>query len=284
MQSNRITSHSQQPFYLRRVFRLEKLPDLAELSVCGMGQYNAFLNGGRVGDGYLEPAWTDYDKLILYRRFDVTGLLREGKNALALEVGNGWYIWDQSFGYSFHFPPFMPPNPNPYHVYGESLVACFELTLRYADGTEERIGSDDECRTVLHGVKHTNVYGSEWIEGAALKRGCSLPDFDDSDWEGAFAARPEEMPKGRLEEAKLPPVERERSLFQPGGNDCDQLFGDEADIALFRITRLIPIVGFSDHGQLFIGRIGHNRTGFVDRRPTKVDSSGCAGRANQHSK
>ena len=206
MQSNWITSHSRQPFYLRRVFRLEKLPVLAELSVCGLGQYNAFLNGSRVGDGYLEPTWTDYDKLILYRRFDVTGLLRKGKNALALEVGNGWYIWDQSFGYSFHFPPFMPPNPNPYHVYGESLVACFELTLRYADGTEERIGSDGECRTVSHGVKHTNVYGSEWIAGTALKCGCSLPDFDDSDWEGAFAAKPEEVPKGRLEEAKLPPV------------------------------------------------------------------------------
>lgn len=206
MQANWITSHSRQPFYLRRAFILEKTPVSAELSVCGLGQYNAFLNGSRVGDGYLEPAWTDYDKLVLYRRFDVRGLLHEGKNALTLEVGNGWYIWDQSFGYSFHFPPFMPPNPNPYHEYGASLVACFELSLRYADGTEERIASDTDCRTAPHGVRHTNVYGSEWIEGAALKGGCSLPDYDDSDWESASAARPDETPKGRLEEAKLPPV------------------------------------------------------------------------------
>ena len=107
MQANWVTSHSKQPFYLRRAFSLERLPASAELSVCGLGQYNAFLNGGRVGNVYLEPAWTDYDKLVLYRRFDVTGLLREGKNALALEVGNGWYIWDQEYGYSFHFPPFL---------------------------------------------------------------------------------------------------------------------------------------------------------------------------------
>ena len=206
MQANWITSHSRQPFYLRRAFTLEKPPVSAELSVCGLGQYNAFLNGSRVGDGYLEPAWTDYDKLVLYRRFEVSGLLREGKNALALEVGNGWYIWDQSFGYSFHFPPFMPPNPNPYHPYGENLVACFELKLRYADGTEERICSDADCRTAPHAVKHSNVYGSEWIEGAALKNGCSHPDYDDSDWEAASAAKPDEIPKGRLEEAELPPV------------------------------------------------------------------------------
>ena len=206
MKASWVTDRTNRPFYLRRVFALREKPVSAELSVCGLGQYNAFLNGSRVGDGYLEPAWTDYDKLVLYRRFDVTGLLREGKNALALEVGNGWYIWDQEYGYSFHFPPFMPPNPNPYHEYGASLVACFELTLRYADGTVERIGSDGECRTAPHGVKHTNVYGSEWIEGAALKGGCSLPDYDDSDWESASAARPDEAPKGRLEEAKLPPV------------------------------------------------------------------------------
>ena len=206
MHANWITNHTRRPFYLRRAFTLAKTPVSAELLACGLGQYNAFLNGERVGAGYLEPAWTDYNKLILYRRYDVTRLLRTGRNALAIEVGNGWYIWDQSFGYSFHFPPFMPPNPNPYQAYGESLVACFELTLRYADGTEERIISDEACKTAPHGVKHTNVYGSEQIVGAALKPGCSLPDFDDSDWEAAFAARPDETPKGRPEEAMLPPI------------------------------------------------------------------------------
>lgn len=206
MDANWITNHSKQPFYLRRAFTLKEKPVDAELCACGLGQYNAFLNGDRVGEAYLEPAWTDYDKLVLYRRYDVTELVRVGQNALVFEVGNGWYIWDQSFGYSFHFPPFMPPNPNPYREYGKSLVACFTLRLRYADGSEELICSDENCRTAPHGVNHTNVYGSEWIIGAELKPDCCLPDFDDSGWEAAALAGEDEAPKGRLDEAKLPPV------------------------------------------------------------------------------
>ena len=201
-----VTNRTNKPFYLRRRFTLREKPVSAELLACALGQYNAFLNGARVGDAFLEPAWTDYDRLALYRSYDVTDLLPAGDNALALEVGNGWYIWDRSFGYSFHFPPFMPPNPNPYHAYGESLVASFELCIRYADGTEETICSDENCRTRSHGVRHTNVYGSEWIEGAELQHGCSLPGFDDSAWENALPATAGEIPKGALDEAQLPPV------------------------------------------------------------------------------
>lgn len=206
MEARWVTNHTKQPFYLRRAFILKENPVSAELTACGLGQYNAFLNGKRVGEAYLEPAWTDYDRLVLYRRYDVTALLRAGKNALALELGNGWYLWDQSFGYSFHFPPFMPPNPNPYHEYGKSLVARFTLRLRYADGSEERINSDEACKTAPHGVRHTNVYGSERIVGSALKPDCSLPAYDDSAWESACFAGEDEAPRGRLAEAKLPPV------------------------------------------------------------------------------
>lgn len=201
-----VTNRTKRPFYLRRSFALREAPANAELLACGLGQYNAFLNGARVGDAFLEPAWTDYHKLVLYRRYDVTALLREGANALVLEVGNGWYNWDQSFGYSFRFPPLMPPNPNPYRPYGESLVASFALHVRYPDGAEETIVSDGRCKTHPHGVKHSNVYGSEWIEGSALQSGCSEPDYDDSAWEQALPASADETPKGVLEEAALPPV------------------------------------------------------------------------------
>ena len=108
-----VTAHSQTPFILRRRFTLSQTPRSACLKACGLGQFNAFLNGSRVGDSFLDPAWTDYNKLVLYVSFDVTARLRAGENALVLEVGNGWYLWDTSLGYSFHFPPFMPPNPIP---------------------------------------------------------------------------------------------------------------------------------------------------------------------------
>ncbi|MBR3561964.1 MAG: family 78 glycoside hydrolase catalytic domain [Oscillospiraceae bacterium] len=201
-----ITNQTKAPFYLRREFAVEKPFRSATLRICALGQFNAYLNGKRAGDHVLDPAWTDYNKLVQFVTFDVTELLSPGANALGIEVGNGWYIWDDSFGYGFHFPPFMPPNPNPYKPYGESLVAAFELDIEYADGSSVTVASDENCKTAPHAVQHTNVYGSELIDGARAQRGFSAAGFDDSAWTMAFRATAEEAPRGALSEAKQPPV------------------------------------------------------------------------------
>ena len=191
-----ITNRTKAPFYLRREFTIEKPIGSAVLRVCGLGQFNAYLNGKRVGDHALDPAWTDYNKLAQYVTYDVTELLDSGANALGIEVGNGWYIWDDTFGYGFHFPPFMPPNPNPYRPFGESLVAVFELDIDYADGSSETIVSDEACRTASHAVQHTTVYGSELIDGAKAQTGWTLAGYDDAAWENAFRATENEAPRG----------------------------------------------------------------------------------------
>ena len=104
-----ITSGSKTPCYLRKSFRLERPVAGASARVSGLGQFNFYLNGERVGDSVLDPGWTDYNKLVQFAEYDVTAYLRPGDNALGLELGNGWYIWDDSFGYGFRFPAFMPP-------------------------------------------------------------------------------------------------------------------------------------------------------------------------------
>ena len=205
LENNWVTAGTDRPFYLRKTFELKGRPASAALDVTGMGQFNAWINGKKVGDHYLDPAWTDYSKEVQFVTFDVTDMLTCGQNAIALEIGNGWYIWDTEYGYSFHFPPFMPPNPNPYKQYGESLVGAFELTVTYEDGTCDVICSDGDCKTAEHGVKHTNVYGSELIDGRDLKRGCSRADYDDSEWDSAELAA-DDIPAGRLAPAVMPPV------------------------------------------------------------------------------
>lgn len=204
--NNWITNGSNRPFYIRKKFSLKEKPASAELSVTGLGQFIAWINGHKVSDHFLDPAWTDYNKQVQYLRFEVSGLLDPGDNAIALEIGNGWYIWDTEYGYSFHFPPFMPPNPNPYREYGPCLVGTFEMAVSYSDGTQELITSDDSCLTAPHGVKHTNVYGSELISGREVKAGCSKPDYDDSSWMTARFASDEEKPRGDLAETKMPPI------------------------------------------------------------------------------
>ncbi|MBP3218447.1 MAG: family 78 glycoside hydrolase catalytic domain, partial [Lachnospiraceae bacterium] len=165
--------------------------------------------------------------------FDVTQLLQEGENALLLEVGNGWYILDGEY-YTFHFPPFMPPNPNPYRPFGMSLVTALRLEITYKDGTQEIVETDESFRTAPHAVQYSNVYGSEKIdagrflelagESAALRLSETLsgeakydelrisahkmsrPEYDDRAWEAACPANPDEIPAGVMKEQKMPPV------------------------------------------------------------------------------
>ena len=65
--------------YLRRSFTLAGPVAAARLHVTALGLYEARLNGQRVGDAFLAPGWTDYGQRVLYQTYDVTGLLRDGR-------------------------------------------------------------------------------------------------------------------------------------------------------------------------------------------------------------
>ena len=84
----------------------------ASAKVCGLGQFHFYINGKKVGDHELDPAWTDYRKLIYYVTFDVTDMLRIGENVIGAEVGNGWYIKCDEH-YTFTFPDSCRPTRIP---------------------------------------------------------------------------------------------------------------------------------------------------------------------------
>ena len=96
-----ITNGTKKPFYARKSFTTGAKAKAAKVTVCGLGQFNLYVNGKKAGDHYLDPAWTDYRKHIMYLEFDVTDLMVTGENVVAAEVGNGWYIMeDEGEGYS----------------------------------------------------------------------------------------------------------------------------------------------------------------------------------------
>ena len=131
MQPIWITNDTARPFYARTRAEIRGKAVSAVAEVCGLGQFNFYINGQKVGDHVLDPGWTDYNKLVQFVTFDVISLLWEGENVLAAEVGNGWYHLDEE-GYVFHFPKFAPPNPNPYRPFGPCLVLAAEVKITYA--------------------------------------------------------------------------------------------------------------------------------------------------------
>lgn len=88
-------------------FTLAKMPETAKISICGLGFFELKINGKRVSDDYLVPAWSDYEprqlsKLsypindtfthrVYYLEYDVTEYLFLGKNEITVILGNGWY-------------------------------------------------------------------------------------------------------------------------------------------------------------------------------------------------
>lgn len=207
---NWISGKSQTPFYARREFNIKKQVQKATAYVCGLGQFIIHINGQKVSDHELDPGWTNYDKKIQYVKFDVTKLLHEGKNALGVEVGNGWFLKEDEH-YTFTFPAFMPPNPNPYRPFGKELVLAIKLVLDYADETEEILYADENFQVKEHPVKMSNVYGSETYDASLEQTGWDKTDFDASEWKAASVISEEDTPKGELVEQFQPAIKVIRS-------------------------------------------------------------------------
>ena len=114
----------------RKTFALDKPLASARLYITACGLYEAQLGGKKIGDFCFAPGYTDYRKRVQYQTYDVTDLLRRGENELTVFLADGWYrgscgAWGRT------------------NQYGTETKLLTQLEIRYADGTEERIGSDE---------------------------------------------------------------------------------------------------------------------------------------------
>lgn len=86
--------------YMRRDFYLSSLPESAELTVCGLGFYEVFVNGKNITKGHLSPYIVNSNQVLPYDTYDISSLLCKGENVVAFLLGNGMqnafggFIWD----------------------------------------------------------------------------------------------------------------------------------------------------------------------------------------------
>ena len=135
---------------LRREFDAPKPIRRATVYATGLGFFDLYLNGARVGDHIMDPALTEYSKLILYVTFDVTRQLRLGKNALGVVLGNG----------RFFAPRAGDKTPAPFRTYGYPRL-LLQLEIEYADGTTAARG--ERRRLEGHGRRpHAHEQRIRW--------------------------------------------------------------------------------------------------------------------------
>ncbi|MCI8497616.1 MAG: family 78 glycoside hydrolase catalytic domain, partial [Clostridiales bacterium] len=185
---------------LRKSFDVEKEIRRARAYVCGLGLFEMKINGQLPDDTVLNPAHTQYEDTVNYRVFDVTKLLAEGKNAIAVELGNSFYncpvtVWDWQKA-----------------VWRDNPKLLMELTIEYADGSTQTIVTDQSWKTYSEGPLTANdIYFGETWDARLEVPGWESAGFDDSAWDPASPAK---APAGKLTFENMEPMRRIAS-FSP---------------------------------------------------------------------
>lgn len=142
----------------------------ARLYLTAHGLYEAKLNGQKIGDHYFTPGWTSYHKRLQYQTYDVTTMLRPGKNAALVTIGDGWYRGNLEFNHKRN-------------LYGKEVGLLFQLEIEYADGRKETLSSDDSWKASFNGpVKTSDIYNGETYD-ARLEKNAAVQEFNNAGWQ-----------------------------------------------------------------------------------------------------
>ncbi|GAA5229694.1 glycoside hydrolase family 78 protein [Arthrobacter cryoconiti] len=156
---------------LRTDFEVNKSVASARLYAAARGIYETTLNGRKVGDEWLAPGWTDYNKGIKYQSFDVTDLLSQGHNAWGAMIADGWYSGNIAALGTAH--------------YGESPSFLGQLRIEFTDGSHQVIGTDQTWKTKPGPVVQGDLIMGETFDASADSPGWTSVEFDDSAWNSA---------------------------------------------------------------------------------------------------
>lgn len=185
----------------RKEFVAKRKISSARLYVSGLGYYEAYLNGKRIGDHVLDPGFTTYRKQALYVVYDISSLVQKGKNAAGIMLGNGWY------------------NPLPLRLFGRIDLRKWQQTgrpcvkaevhIRYTDGTSEVIATDQSWQTAPGPVVRNNVYLGEKYDARLEQKNWNQLATNPAEWKNASLA---EGPSGKLTVQMQPAIKITRTV------------------------------------------------------------------------
>ncbi|WP_114748133.1 alpha-L-rhamnosidase [Pleomorphovibrio marinus] len=178
--------------YLRTEFELDQPIKKAKVHIIGLGLYELFFNGERVGDHVLAPLPTDYHQGVKINVFDVTDRIKEGVNAIGTILGNGRYYT-------------MRQDYKPYKIktFGYPKMAM-QLHIELEDGTKEVIRTDESWKLTAEGpILTNNEYDGEEYDARKEMPGWNDVGFEDSDW---LQASYVQEPEGFFEAQMTPPM------------------------------------------------------------------------------
>jgi alpha-L-rhamnosidase len=156
-----VGSDTDEPALVRKRFLVSRAVRRATMYVAAFGAVRVHINGERVGDHELAPGWTSYQWRVDADVYDVTGLVREGQNAIGVEVFGGWQT--ESYGFRDAARPFYPGPPR----------VAVQLALEFEDGSEEVVASDGTWAWMRGGTTASSLYRGETFDARTHPAGWS---------------------------------------------------------------------------------------------------------------
>lgn len=177
--------------YLRREFELDFAPKEGQISICGLGFYRLYINGEELTKGHIAPYISNPDEICYYDTYDICGFLKDGKNAIGIILGNGFFNQFGGREWDFDKAPWI----------GAPRVAL-ELSA-IGDDKEIKIIADEKFRVHPSPVIFDDLRMGEHYDARCEIDGWNMPDFDDSQWSCAIKA---EAPRGEMKLCTADPI------------------------------------------------------------------------------
>lgn len=156
--------------YFRKEISMTKEVQQAVVYIMGLGLYELYIDGQKVGDQVLAPSLTDYTKNVKYNVFDVTEMLDGKEHALGVILGNGrYYAIRQEKPYkvkNFGFPKMQ-----------------MQIRITYTDGSQQTIHTDDTWKGTTNGpIVSNNEYDGEIYDARKELQGWATVGYNDDTW------------------------------------------------------------------------------------------------------
>lgn len=183
--------------YFRREFNIDFQPTRSEITICGLGFYELYINGINVTKGPLAPYIANTDDICYYDNYDITRYLNIGKNVIGILLGNGFrnpfggFAWD--FEKSSHIGPLCTA----------VFLECF------GNGKYFELEADDNFKTYPSPVLFDDIRMGCRYDARLEIDGWNLPDFDDSNWNAALTC---DTPKGEARLCDCEPIHIRREI------------------------------------------------------------------------
>lgn len=195
----------------RKEVNLAKKIRKARAYISGLGYYELYINGKKIGDHVLSPNQTNYDirksevwdesrvghmtTTVLYETHDITAALSTGANAFGVILGNGWYL--------------LADRPNDPLLWYNTPRMAAQFYIEYEDGTTELVTSDQSWKSAVSPIIYNGLHTGEIYDARMEQKGWAEAGFDDSGWAVAHEVT---TPSGTLRSQTSPPDRVTRTI------------------------------------------------------------------------